>query len=100
MFGHFGIEMSRELFLKTYSPNWYQTYEAFGLNEEHCELANTLWLDAAATHSPELLLGAEEILFRLATGYELGIVTSGSRSRVTAELARLGITHHFATVVI
>jgi HAD superfamily hydrolase (TIGR01549 family) len=35
MFAEFGIEMRRELFLNTYSPNWYRTYEAFGLAEEH-----------------------------------------------------------------
>ena len=62
MFGHFGIEMSRELFLSTYSPNWYRTYEAFGLGEEHWERANSLWLEAAAVQEPELFPGVEEIL--------------------------------------
>ena len=40
MFRYFGIEMSREIFLSTYSPNWYRTYEAFGLDQEHWERAN------------------------------------------------------------
>ena len=99
MFGHFNIEMSRELFLSTYSPNWYRTYEAFGLDEEHWETANTLWLEAAALHKPELFPGVEEMLTELGSSYKLGIVTSGSRSRVASDLARLNIARHFSTVV-
>jgi HAD superfamily hydrolase (TIGR01549 family) len=99
MFRHFGIEMSRELFLQTYSPNWYRTYEAFGLAAEHWELANSLWLDAANKHFPELFPGVSEMLHELSKIYKLGIVTSGSRSRVSKELERLQVAPHFATVV-
>ena len=99
MFGHFGIEMSRDIFLDTYSPNWYRTYEAFGLDEEHWETANTLWLDAAAEHAPELFPGVADVLYELGLMHTLGIVTSGSRSRVVNDLERLGIARHFATVV-
>ncbi|HKP70822.1 MAG TPA: HAD family hydrolase [Pyrinomonadaceae bacterium] len=99
MFGHFGIEMSRELFLSTYSPNWYRTYEAFGLHQEHWERANTLWLEAAAVHKPELFPAVEEMLAELGSIYELGIVTSGSKSRVVNDLDRLSIAGHFSTVI-
>ena len=99
MFGHFGIEMSRELFLNTYSPNWYRTYEAFGLSKEHWPNANNLWLEAAATHAPELFPGVRETLVELEAEYALAIVTSGSRSRVTAEMDRLGIADRFVTIV-
>lgn len=99
MFNHFGIAMSRELFLSSYSPNWYRTYEAFGLDQEHWERANTLWLEAAATHAPELFPGALEVLDELKTDYVLAIVTSGSKSRVTNDLKRLGITNHFASII-
>ena len=99
MFGHFGIEMSRELFLSTYSPNWYRTYEAFGLGEEHWERANSLWLEAAAVQEPELFPGVEEMLVELGSSYGLGIVTSGSKSRVVNDLDRLDIARHFSTIV-
>lgn len=99
MFGHFGIEMSRDLFLSTYSPNWYRTYEAFGLDEEHWERANLLWLEAAAVHEPELFPGVAKMLVELGSTYELGIVTSGSKSRVMNDLRRLDIAHHFSTIV-
>ena len=99
MFGHFGIEMSRELFLSTYSPNWYRTYQAFGLDEEHWETANSLWLEAAALHKPELFPGVAEMLVELGSAYKLGIVTSGSKSRVVSDLARLDIARHFSSVI-
>jgi HAD superfamily hydrolase (TIGR01549 family) len=99
MFGHFGIEMRREIFLNSYSPNWYRTYEAFGLAEEHWESANNLWLMAAADHAPELFAGVDELLNDLGSRYALGIVTSGSKSRVVNDLARLGISGRFSTVV-
>ena len=99
MFGHFGIAMSRELFLRTYSPNWYRTYEAFGLDERHWEDANSLWLEAAAGHAPDLFPGVPELLNELGARYALGIVTSGSKSRVVTDLARLGIAEHFSTIV-
>ena len=99
MFGHFGIEMSRDLFLSTYSPNWYRTYEAFGLEQMHWERANLLWLEAAATHAPELFSGVRDVLDELKQTYELGIVTSGSKARVLSDLDRLGIADDFSTVV-
>ena len=99
MFRHFGIEMSRELFVSTYSPNWYRTYEAFGLDEEHWETANTLWLEAASVHKPELFPGVAEMLVELGGSYKLGIVTSGSKSRVVSDLDRLNIARHFSTVI-
>ena len=99
MFGHFGIEMSRDIFLRTYSPNWYRTYEAFGLEQQHWETANTLWLEAAATHAPELFPGVIEVLHELKSEYALGIVTSGSKPRVTNDLRRLDIASHFSSIV-
>lgn len=99
MFRNFGIAMSRELFLSTYSPNWYRTYEAFGLEKEHWERANYLWLEAAATHAPELFPGVDEMLNELMIDYVLGIVTSGSKSRVTNDLGRLAIASHFSSVI-
>jgi HAD superfamily hydrolase (TIGR01549 family) len=99
MFSRFGIAMSRELFLSTYSPNWYRTYEAFGLAEEHWEAANDLWLSEAAKHTPELFPGVSEILTELYKTFSLGIITSGSKSRVIRDLDRTGIAQHFGIVI-
>ena len=99
MFERFGIELSKELFLRSYSPNWYRTYEAFGLAAEHWEAANAIWLEAAAEHSPELFPGVLEMLAALSKSFALGLVTSGSKTRVTSDMHRLEISSHFATVV-
>ncbi len=99
MFAKFDIEMNKEVFLSTYSPNWYQTYEAFGLAEEHWESANLAWLEAANRHLPELFPGVADMLLRLDENFELGIVTSGSKSRVTSDLTRLDIAGHFTTII-
>jgi pyrophosphatase PpaX len=99
MFAHFGIAMDKDKFLGSYSPNWYCTYETFGLAEQHWEAANRLWLEAADCHTPELFPGVYEMLDLLAAEYKLGIVTSGSKSRVVKEIGRLNITDYFATVV-
>lgn len=99
MFAEFGIEMERELFLSTYSPNWYRTYEAFGLNEEHWPTANDLWLKAAENYSAELFPGVLSTLDGLKTQYELGVVTSGSKSRVLRDMDRLDIHKYFSTLV-
>jgi phosphoglycolate phosphatase/pyrophosphatase PpaX len=99
MFSQFGITMSKELFLSTYSPNWYRTYEAFGLAEEHWTVANDVWLSEAAKHSPELFPGVKDILTELDKNFALGIVTSGTKSRVIQDLDRTGIASFFETVV-
>jgi len=86
-------------FLSTYSPNWYHTYEAVGLPKGDWDSADAYWLEEAEKRSPELLPGARETLTTLDTRYPLGLVTSGSRSRVLKDLERTGIGHFFKTVV-
>jgi HAD superfamily hydrolase (TIGR01549 family) len=99
MFSRFDIAMSKELFLSTYSPNWYRTYEAFGLGEKHWAAANEIWLSEAAKHLPHLFPGVEDVLRELNTSFTLGIVTSGSKGRVFSDLARTGISGRFSVVV-
>jgi HAD superfamily hydrolase (TIGR01549 family) len=98
-FARFGIAMQKELFLSSYSPNWYRTYEAFGLAEMHWEAANNLWLEAAEKHKAELFPGVIEMLDDLSKSYQLGIVTSGSKSRVLRDVGRLDIHKYFSTLI-
>src|SRR5512134_2117435 len=99
VFASFKIEMSRELFLRTYSPNWYQTYEAFGLAKDHWDEANKIWLEEAAKHEAVLFPGVRKMLGELSANAPLGIVTSGSKSRVIRDLERTAIGHHFTAVI-
>jgi phosphoglycolate phosphatase/pyrophosphatase PpaX len=99
MFAHFDIEITKDIFLSSYSPNWYMTYKAFGLAEKHWDKANSIWLDAASRHQADLFPGVREVLGELSPTYSLGIVTSGSKSRVTSDIDRLGITSLFNTII-
>jgi phosphoglycolate phosphatase/pyrophosphatase PpaX len=99
MFARFGIAMEKERFLSSYSPDWYQTYRAFGLSEEHWQTANDVWLAEAESHRAELFPGVSEVIEKLSSEYRLGVVTSGSRSRVVRDMERLGLNKYFSTLV-
>lgn len=99
VFAHFGIQINKERFLDTYSPNWYQTYEAFGLPKEDWKAADLYWVEEAEKRNPGLLPGVFEVLTKLNNHYLLGLVTSGSKSRVTKDLIRTGIDGFFKTIV-
>jgi pyrophosphatase PpaX len=98
-FAQFGIQLTEENFLSTYSPNWYKTYEALGLRKEDWTAADAYWLKEAETKTPQLFPGVNENLIKLNGNYTLGLVTSGSKSRVVRDLKATGITHYFKTIV-
>lgn len=99
IFARFGIQTTKEKFLSTYSPNWYQTYEAMGLPKENWNSANSYWVEEAEKRTSELFPGVRETLTKLFESYALGLVTSGSKSRVMKDLKRTGIGHLFTSVV-
>jgi HAD superfamily hydrolase (TIGR01549 family) len=99
MFANFGIQITKEKFLSTYSPDWYITYQAMGLPKEDWDAANSFWVGEAEKRAPELFPGIQEMLSQLRDRYKLGLVTSGTRSRVIKDLERTGIQYHFETVV-
>lgn len=98
-FAQFGIQLSEKEFLKTYSPNWYETYEAFGLKKEDWEAADSFWLKEAEKISARLFPGVKEILLKLEKYFTLGLVTSGSKSRVERDMMATGINIFFKTIV-
>lgn len=99
MFSRFGIEMSEEIFFASYSPNWYHTYQAFGLPEEVWEVANSHWIEAVNCLPQKLFPGVVETLAQLSKSYELGIVTSGSKNRVLRDLESTGIKSFFQVTI-
>lgn len=97
---HFGIEIDRERFLETYSPNWYESYRMLGVPEEEWDNADQLWRKTYHQQTSELFPFVAAMLERLrAAGFSLGIVTSGNRDRVGRELDRFGLRETFAAVV-
>src|SRR5262249_2900869 len=83
-----------------YSPNWYSMYETLGLQKERWKHADQLWLEHYGEQPPLLVDGARETLSNIHTrGYRLGIVSSGSYSRVSREIKLLGLSDLFDVVV-
>jgi HAD superfamily hydrolase (TIGR01549 family) len=100
LFASFDIPFDRQAFERSYSPTWYRTYAALGLPEKEWEEADRRWLGFYQEQRSELISGAREALARLRDSNWLqGLVTSGNRTRVTAELTALGVDHFFQTVV-
>jgi HAD superfamily hydrolase (TIGR01662 family) len=100
LFAQDGIDFTRELFARTYAPDWYRTYEGVGLPRDRWKDADARWLDIYSRETCALLPGAADALARLAeAGVAAALVTSGSRARVEREITSHGLTGRFAAVV-
>jgi phosphoglycolate phosphatase len=100
IFAAHGIDFDRAAFERTYSPDWYRTYEGVGLPAESWKDADARWIACYETAPGALVEGARTSLERLAAaGLRLGIVSSGDGERVRAEMASLGVEPLFATAV-
>lgn len=100
VFSAYGIEYDRATFERTYSPDWYRTYEQLGLGREHWDEADARWLACYETEPSVLVPGATEVLERLAArGIAQGLVSSGDSTRVRRELGALGVERFFRAVV-
>jgi len=86
-FAELGHEFPLDIYEAHYSPNWYSTYTALGLPSDLWERADALWLQHYGEQSATLIEGVAETLSTLhSSGYRLGVVTSGSESRVSREI--------------
>jgi phosphoglycolate phosphatase len=100
VFAVFGIHFDRETFERTYSPDWYRTYEGVALPREAWAEADARWVACYETETSHLVEGARDALERLSRARRvLGIVSSGDASRVRSEMAALGVASLFATAV-
>jgi phosphoglycolate phosphatase len=100
VFAAFGIGYDRAAFERTYSPDWYRTYDEVGLPREHWKDADARWITCYETGPSRLLPGAREALERLAgRGLALGLVSSGDGARVRREVRALGLSGIFGAVV-
>jgi HAD superfamily hydrolase (TIGR01549 family) len=99
-FAELGVEFPLEIYQATYSPNWYSTYEALGLPRDKWQIADELWLHHYGEETAGLIKGVAETLFELRRkGYRLGVVTSGSESRVCREIERSELHDVFGVVI-
>lgn len=99
-FEDLGMPFAHDVYEATYSPNWYSTYEALGLPKEHWQIADELWIQHYGDQSARLIEGAGETLIHLhEKGYQLGIVSSGSRIRVWREIQESVLAARFRVVI-
>src|SRR5262249_47247342 len=100
MFRDFEIEFSRERHDEIYAPDWYAMYRALELPQELWPEADRRWLQHYAEEEPHLIAGASATIETLRErGLLLGVVSSGTRSRIEREIERLGLGGVFATLV-
>jgi phosphoglycolate phosphatase-like HAD superfamily hydrolase len=95
-----GIPLEVDVYERIYSPNWYGMYRALQLPEHRWQEADDLWTHHYGQETAPLVQDGRAALDEfICRGYCLGIVTSGSRSRVWRELNTLGLAEIFKTVV-
>jgi len=99
MFAEMGIPWTVEDLAKHYSPNWYEVYRAAGLPESRWADADLSWRTHYAKHKPSMITGAHALLATLCKKYELGLVTSGDRERVTGQLREFRLLRTFSAKV-
>ena len=95
-----GVPFTQAFYEANYSPNWYTMYETLRLPREQWERADELWIHHYGQAPARLVEGARPTVLELhRRGYRLGIVTSGSRARVTRELEEIELSGVFQVVV-
>ena len=99
-FSELGVVFAHEIYEAKYSPNWYSTYEALGLPKELWQTADDLWIRHYGEQSAPLIDGVGETLLTLhKKSYQLGIVSSGSRSRVSREVQQSVLKGAFSAII-
>ncbi len=99
-FSELGVLFAHDVYEAKYSPNWYSTYEALGLPKDLWQTADDLWIRHYGDQSAPLIEGVGETLLALRKkGYHLGIVSSGSRSRVGREVQQSVLKDAFSVVI-
>jgi HAD superfamily hydrolase (TIGR01509 family) len=100
IFSAYGIGYDHAAFERTYSPDWYRTYEDVGLPRDRWPEADAGWISCYETEPSRLVPGARATMERLAgAGLAQGLVSSGDGSRVRREIKALGLERFFGVVV-
>jgi HAD superfamily hydrolase (TIGR01549 family) len=100
MFEDMGLHFDLQVYESLYSPNWYSMYETLGLPKERWQQADELWIRHYGEETPSLVEGGRQTIDELCRrGYSLGVVSSGSESRVRREIKELDLTATFQAVI-
>jgi HAD superfamily hydrolase (TIGR01549 family) len=95
-----GFLLSPDFYASIYSPDWRRIYAALEVPHNLWERADELWIRYYEKRRSQLLEGAHPVIRKLKrSGYSLGIVTSGSHSRVRREIGEQNLGDCFRTIV-
>jgi len=101
VFSHFGIPYDQEIYRRTYTPDWYRTYEAVRLPRDRWPEADVLWTRIYEEEPADLVPGARAALERMAAaGVVQGLVSSGEASRVRREITTHAVGGFFGSAVV
>ena len=98
-FRRFKIQITKNEFLRNYSPNWLKTYEAFGLPQHLWKDADKYWLKEVSRIPSRFFPRAKTVLLNLRKSYRVGLVTSGSKQRVLNDLRENKASSLFDVIV-
>jgi pyrophosphatase PpaX len=99
-FRDIGVAFSLEFYEANYSPNWYTMYEALSIPKDRWRATDELWLQHYGEQPARLVEGGRETILELGRrGYCLGVVTSGTRLRVSREIHALELDSTFEVLV-
>ena len=100
VFRELAVPFSREAYESFYSPNWRAMYESLEVPGDVWDKADELWLRHYDESIPKMVDGAHDTLVSLKErGYQLGVVTSGTKRRVAREIEALSLSSVFGVVV-
>lgn len=87
-----GVPFDEAIFRRTFSPNWRRMYDSLGIPKDRVDDAVRVWSETFRGDEMEPFPGIVDAIARLAdAGYQLGIVTGGSRQDIEPQLGRLGL---------
>lgn len=92
----FGLPFDRDVFHRTFAPDWRLMYRQMGMPEERIEEAGRVWVEAFAGQQVVPFPGVADRLERLAAaGYALAVVTGGYHEVIWPQLERFGLARLF-----
>lgn len=99
-FRDLAIPFDHETYEAIYSPNWYSMYEALRLPKDKWPLADELWIRHYGEEPSRFVEGGQETVLTLhGKGFRVGLVSSGTCSRVVRETGELGLSSVFEALV-
>ncbi len=97
---HVGIPFTWEQFEAHFTPDWHRMYEAVGVPASRFPDADAAWKRSYPCVSYQAVEGTRDTLSTLQSrGYRLGVVTSGSRWRLTPEITDADLDGLFEVVI-